>query len=751
MDVREQMAQARQDRGDATDGLLRQAFHEVAGDHQTGLALIALGGYGRGQLSPHSDVDVVLVHAAHVDEAEVDAIAGRLWTALWDAKVPIDQSVRSLDQMAELAQQDFRVAMGVIDARLVGGDGGVVVALRSTVLTGWRRDAKRQLAAVREDRDARLARSGWLAYEAVPDLKSSGGGLRDAVLMRAIAATWLVDVPAAEVAQLTVELLDVRDALHEVGGKRSDKLPADLIPDVAARLELAPVDLDLYVRDLGRRLDHLVARACRRIDVVGRDPHRRVGSSGPVIERVAGGVGALDGEIVLTADATPRTDPELLFRVASAAARRELPINEASLDRLAREIAWGPEPFDASTHRWLVDLLSTGRRLVPVWLQLDFAGLVDTFLPEWRGIRLRGSSSPVHRYTVDRHSLEACVNADELNREVARPDLLAAAGILHDVGKGVAGDHSEVGEPMAAIVARRWGFDAADAHTIGRLVRHHLLLPTIATRRDIEDPVTAANVAELVETEAFLDLLSALTACDALATGPSAWTDWRRGLIEGLVEKVRVQLRGGAPQAPADYTGWPTSIPLPASGAMGPHDFTLTAEPHHEGSLLTIVSANRPAVLAELAGGLTVAGLNIRSCRIVTVGDAAASLWEVTRPGIDAAALTERIRPALDGRLDLAARLSYSLARDEYEPRVTVLDAMEQTATLLEVRTLDRRGLLWTVCHTISSLGHHIRSAHVTTYGDEVRDVFYVTDDEFLALYDDAAEELRAALHTALG
>lgn len=750
MDLRQDLAAARRERAARTDELLASAFDEVAADVDAGLALVGTGGYGRGELSPHSDVDVVLVHGDHLDAAAVDRIAASLWSALWERQVPIDQSVRSVSEMTTLAADDFRVAMGIIDARTVAGDGGVVLELRSTVLARWRRDARAQLALVRADRDARLDRSGWLAYEAVPDLKNSGGGLRDAVLLRGIAATWLVDVPAGEVRDLTAELLDVRDVLHEVGRRRSDKLTPELIPEIADRFAMSPVDLDVHVRDVGRRLDHLVARAWRRIDVIERDPHRRVGSAGPVIERLADGVGALDGEIVLTAGADPAADPQILFRVAASAARRNLPINEASLNRLARDVRWTDEPFDTETHRWLVDLLSSGRRLVPVWLQLDFAGLIDGFLPEWAGIRLRGSSSPVHRFTVDRHSLEACVNADETNRDVARPDLLAAAGILHDIGKGLEGDHSEVGAPVAARIARRWGFDESDADTIAALVRHHLLLPTVATRRDIEDPVTATNVAELIGSEAMLDLLAALTACDAQATGPSAWSAWRRGLIEGLVEKVRDRLRGEPVVDPLEYEGWPAQVPIPAAGVLGANDFTLTAEPHRGGSLLTIVSANRGGGLAELAGGLTVAGLNIRSCRIVTRGDAAVSLWEVTRPDVDAAALTERLRPALDGRLDLAARLKYSLARDEYEPRVTVLDAMEQTATLLEVRALDRRGLMWTVCQTIAAHGHHIRSAHLSTYGDEVRDVFYVTDDEHLALYDAEAARLREAVAAAL-
>lgn len=750
-----ELAQQRRDRAEEADRLLRQFFSTAVGygTAAPGMALVAVGGYGRAELSPHSDLDVVLVHDPAVPADRVESVANAIWYPMWDLKLPLDHSVRSTVQMREMAAKDHRAAMGMLDARPVAGDSGLVLALRSEVLADWRRDARTRLQEVRELRNSRIERSGAVAHSAIPDLKESAGGLRDSISLRAMVATWLIDVPHAEAETLRTALLDVRDALHLEAGRRTDKLSPELLVGVAERLDVAPIDLDLHVRDVGRRIEHLTTRAWRAVDDVlgrpGRRPQRRPG--GPLIELVSPGVGVLDREVVITREADPRADPEVVLRAAATAAQRGLPINQASLDRLSSELGPVAEPWRPTAHRLLNEFLGSGRRMIDVWEQLDFAGIIDAVLPEWAGIRLRGSSSPVHRFTVDRHSLEACANADELNRSVARPDLLAVAALLHDVGKGRPGDHSQVGEPMVVDIVLRWGFSEQDAEIVGRLVRWHLLLPTIATNRDIEDPHTAANVAEIVETTDFLDLLEALTACDALATGPSAWTGWRRGLIEGLSAKVRAHLSGVEPTGPiTGYEGWPAHVPIPPAGEFGPADFTLQVEPHQDGSLLTIVSANRPGVLADLAGALSLAGLQIRSARMVTVGDATASLWEVTRPGVDAKVLTERIRPALAGDVDLAARLTYSLSRDEYEPRVTVLDAMEQTATLLEVRTLDRRALMWTVCHTIAVGGYNIRSAHLNTYGDEARDVFYITDGEGLALYDAEAALLRDRVHAAL-
>ena len=156
-------------------------------------------------------------------EERIREVAEAIWYPLWERGVALDHSVRDTVQMRQAAVQDYRAATGMLDARTVAGDAWLVLALRSEVLADWRRDARRRLAEVREARDARIERFGWLAHSAVPDLKESGGGLRDGVMMRALVATWLVDVPHAESEGLRSALLDVRDALHEcpVGGSRS--------------------------------------------------------------------------------------------------------------------------------------------------------------------------------------------------------------------------------------------------------------------------------------------------------------------------------------------------------------------------------------------------------------------------------------------------------------------------------------------------------------------------------------------------
>lgn len=716
---------------------------------------MAVGGYGRREMTRHNDVDLVVLHDERWALDEVGGLMRLVGDRMWSDGYKLDAAVRTPAETIELARTDHRVAMGMLDARTVAGDSGLVMVLRSAVLADWRRLARQQLAAVREARDRRLGRAGLLAHAAVPDLKESAGGLRDGVMLRAMVATWLIDVPHAEVEALRTELLDVRDTVHEVAGRCTEKLETALVPDVAAALGMAPVELDLHVRGVGRRLAHLTSRAWRRLDdVFAGDRRGTITASGPIVRPLGIGIGLLGGDVIVTRPTDIASDPEVALRVAAAACRTGRPVDAGTAARLGRSLTDLPVPWPASSTRLMVELLSSGAALPEVWDELDFGGVVDHWLPEWSTIRLRGSSSPVHTFTVDRHSLETCRIAAELRREVGRPDLLVVAALLHDIGKGVDGDHSERGAPIAEAVARRWGFDAGDAATVARLVRWHLLLPSIATRRDIEDPVTAAAVADIVQDVAFLDLLAALTECDARATGHTAWTPWRRGLVEGLVRKTRDHLSSGPPVAAATgYEGWPAATPLPDIDAFSRagETFSLTVEQQDGGSLLTVLTSDSPGIMSRVAGGLALAGLEVRSARSVTMDGVAASLWEVTRIDVDAQRTAARLRGVLTGETDLSSRLAVEPVADQAPARVEVLADMAASATLLGVRAADRRGLLWTVCRDIAALGHSIRSAHVSTYGDEARDVFYVVGPGGRPLSDDAAAQLRDRVAVTLG
>jgi [protein-PII] uridylyltransferase len=268
-----------------------------------------------------------------------------------------------------------------------------------------------------------------------------------------------------------------------------------------------------------------------------------------VLDVLAPGLGAYRGEVVLTEKAAPKDDPLLGLRAAEAAATRDLVLTDVAAARLGKELPVLPTPWPAEGRALLTRLLGSGPALVDVWESLDQYGVVEAMIPEWKRVRYLRPQSPVHRFTVDRHLVQTCVELAALLGNVDRPDLVVTAAILHDLGKGEDRDHSVVGEEIARTVATRIGFRATDVATISRLVRHHLTLVDAATTKDLDDPVTISDVADAVGDVTTLELLALLTEADALAAGPKAWSPWRKQLVETLVERVRRHLHLG-PIAP---------------------------------------------------------------------------------------------------------------------------------------------------------------------------------------------------------
>jgi len=530
-------------RTDEADALVRGAY-DRAGAPQVGAAIVAVGGYGRGELAPYSDLDLVLV-SERVDDAWAE-VAGQIWYPLWDAGARIDHAVRTMDQMHDAATGDVRVASGLLDIRHVAGDRNLTLRLRSTILAQWRRQARRRLPELGELVRSRHRRAGELAHLSLPDLKTAAGGLRDATVLKSLGASWLVDVPAADLERCRLQLLDVRDLLHDVAGRATDRIAPQHWQGLADGLALPDeAAAQRHVRLLGRRMAHLSRLVWRRTDDVlrsrsGARPRR------PEPLRLAPGVALSEGEVVLDRDARPATDPVLLLRAAAEAATRDAVLAPPTAARLVRECPALPEPWPAEARRELVRLLAAGPGLLAVWETLDETGALARILPEWERIRLSPHASAVHRFTVDRHAVETCIEAGALVRRVARPDVLLVAALLHDVGKGDPREHSAAGDPIVRRIAARIGFDPTDVDLIGLLVRHRPLLAEIATTRDPDDPATVRAVADRLPDPQALDLLLTLTEADARAASAEAWSSWRAGLIRDLAGRVRARLEAGS-------------------------------------------------------------------------------------------------------------------------------------------------------------------------------------------------------------
>ncbi|MEU8784546.1 [protein-PII] uridylyltransferase [Streptomyces sp. NPDC048637] len=779
----------------------------------SGTALVAVGGYGRGELSPRSDLDLLLLHDGRADAGALAALADRLWYPVWDLGLDLDHSVRTPAQARKAAREDLKVQLGLLDARHLAGDPELTAALRTTAYADWRESAPKRLPELHDLCQERAERQGELQYLLEPDLKDARGGLRDATALRAVAASWLADAPRGGLEAARTRLLDARDALHLTTGRATDRLSLQEQDQVATALGMLDADAllrqtyesartisyaaDVTWREVGRVLRARSVKPTLRGLLHGRTAGK--GERSPLAE----GVVELDGEAVLARTTRPERDPVLVLRAAAAAAQAGLPLATHAIRRCATAIATRPlpVPWPAEAREQLVTLLGAGTHTVPVWEALEAEGIITRLLPDWERVRCRPQRNPVHTWTVDRHLVETAVRASALTRRVHRPDLLLIAALLHDIGKGWPGDHSVAGETIARDMAARLGFDARDTAVIATLVRHHLLLIETATRRDLDDPATVGAVAEAVGSTRTLELLHALTEADALATGPAAWSAWRGGLVADLVKRVAARLAGepdtemrgaGEPTAEqerlaieARRTGGPVlalhaRAEAPTGADTGPETPAPAQEPVGVELLIAVPAhpspGRRPStspagapptgVLPAAAGVLALHRLTVRAADLLLLdpvdeGPVLVLNWRVAAE-YGSLPQADRLRAdllrALDGSLDIPARLAErerAYARRARAvlappPRVTVAGGSSDTATVIEVRAQDAHGLLHRIGRALEAAGVAVRSAHISTLGANAVDAFYVTGADGAPLTDAAAHEVAAAVERAL-
>jgi [protein-PII] uridylyltransferase len=725
-----------------------------------GIALVAVGSLGRREPPPHGDLDLVLVHDGR---PEIAAVADALWYPIWDAGVRLDHSVRSVSEAVAVGSTDVKAGLGLLDARLVAGDADLAARLRTATLSSWRQSASRLLPQLRDLRRDRARVVGELAFLLEPDLKEAYGGLREGQVLRAVAAAQLGDEPADELEQAYAFLLDVRDELRRRTGRPADLLVRQEQRPIADALGLADEDALLRAVSLaGRRLAFVADETWRRVESTlirrPRGRYRRVRR-----EPLADGVVRQGDEVVLARDAHPAADHGLLLRAAAAAARADLLLSPYTLKVLAVHGPAVPDPWPAEVRWSFLRLLASGRSAVPVLEQLDQEGLLSRLLPEWDHVRSLPQRHPWHRFTVDRHLVEAAAAAAELTRDVDRPDLLLVAALLHDIGKGWPGDHSVVGEPIAAAIGTRMGFSEPDVAVLAALVRHHLLLPATATRRDIDDPATIERVAATIGHDpALLQLLHALAQADGAATSASAWSPWKAHLVAALVARVQAQLGEGTPGDPEPVLH-PTEAQVSASsrnlpGASGA--VTVGIEDVADGQQVTIGAPDRSGLLSTCAGVLALNQLDVRAAKM-SVADGYATAVFAVRPRFGRAPvpeiLADGVRAALEGTLPLAQRLRQRESDYRQDggraapPRISWHNGeVSGTATgIVEVRAGDRAGLLYRLTAAIAGEGLDVTSARIETLGGDAVDCFYVANPSGSPVNADQRRRVDQALSAA--
>jgi [protein-PII] uridylyltransferase len=745
----------RRELADAYDEWLRAKFTP-----RDGVALVAVGGLGRREPAPHSDLDLVLLHEGNVEG--LAELADAIWYPIWDSKIGLDHSVRTPDQALDVAKNDLKALLGLLDIRHVAGDAGLTGRVRGNVLDVWRATAAKRLAELKTISRDRWAIAGDAAFLLEPNLKDSRGGLRDAQALHALAAAQLVDYPVW-VREAYPVLLDVRGELHRLTGRADDVLRQQEQDGVAAALGYVDTDADQgrdvllrRVNEAARAIAHSLDLAWRRIDStqISHAPRRRLfGSSRPVVpERVglAKDVVSQDGEVVLARDADPWADPGLVLRVARAAAEHDLPIAPFALERLASESAPLPTPWPRAALDDFLAMLGAGHPAIAVLESLDQAGLLEVLIPEWDAVRCRAQHNPVHRFTVDRHLLETAAAAAEHDGDLDRRDLLLVGCLLHDIGKGYPSpDHSIAGAEHAEVIAQRMGFTGTDLEMVVGLVRHHLLLPNTATRRDLDDPMTITIVRESVADSAeLLDLLHVLAVADAAATGPAAWSDWKAALIADLVRRARGAMNGA--RQPAITPLDDERRELAERGELA-----VVVRPNE----VVIAAPDRTGTLYRSVGVLALHSLDIREASIRTHSAMAVNRF-VVEPRFgrmpDETLVRSDLARALKGELGLADKLAekeraYSRnASAAAHRRPTVLWFDDATdATVVEFRGEDEIGLLFRITSALERAGLDVRSARVSSVAGVVVDAFYVTDRDGKQIAPEHRPELEAELRSA--
>nr|WP_239476675.1 [protein-PII] uridylyltransferase [Nocardia arizonensis] len=706
----------------------------------SGLAIVAVGGLGRREMLPYSDLDLVLLHD-NVDPTRVAEVADSLWYPLWDAHIKLDHSVRTVPQALRVAGDDLIAALGMLEARHIAGDVELSNLLIGGVRREWRTGIRTRFDELIAQAHARWQRSGEIAHRAEPDLKNGRGGLRDIQLLDALAVAQLTDampglgpdVPGGGLRHAHRRLLDVRTELHRVAGRARDQLRAQDADEIGAALRIGDrFDLARTLSDSARTVSYSVdvglRTAANALPRRGLARLRRM----PVRRPLDEGVVEHGGEVVLARDARPQRDPGLILRVSAASAQTGLPMSATTLNRLSEDAPELREPWPKDALNDLLVLLGSGRGVINAIEALDRTGLWGRLLPEWGAVRDLPPRDAIHTWTVDRHLMETVAYASALSTRVARPDLLMLGALLHDIGKGRTGDHSVVGADLATQIGRRLGLWPSDVRTLSAIVRYHLLLPETATRRDLGDPETVRVVVEALDGEVqLLELLHTLAEADALATGPGVWGDWKASLIGELVRRCRLVMAGDALPTPEAIA--PDLLEKATEG--GVHIDLRPGEGKYT-YVVTVIAPDSSGLLSDAAGVLALHSLRVLSASVGGTGPSAVNTFMVSPkfgdppdPGL----LRQELIRASAGDLDLPALLAkrereatgtgpnpYAQA----QPRVIWFDDSVSGRAILELRAEDRLGLLSRLAATFAAAGADVRWAKVLTMGSAVVDVF---------------------------
>jgi [protein-PII] uridylyltransferase len=787
-----------------------------------GLTLVALGSYARREVCPLSDIDLLLLHDGWSDH-DLELAVRSLCYPLWDAGLQVGYAVHTPRSAVKAAGDRIDTATALLDRRLVWGDPGLLDQVASGHSRWLRRRSGKVLSQLATADDARHQRAGVNPGMLEPELKSGAGGLRDLHSLRwaagmvlgelglrpLVGARYLGATDYRALRRANAELLTVRCALHLCSSSHepSDVLRLDQQDEVAKLIGASDRDDVLSRVNLAMRtIAHVHGRTWPLLLADARSGRRR---TRPTPVPLDDDISLVDGLVEIAEERSLRDDPSLGMRTMAAAARHGSHLGRATVTRLQHDLAAAEQlPWDRRVRAAFLAALREGPDALPVLADVDHVGLLAAHLPEWSRVRGHPQRNPYHRYDLDTHLVQTVswvqrIADGELGQRLSAvyerlndPDVLLLGAFFHDVGKAWDGDHAVVGAQVAGRWITTMGFDQRRAQRVARLVRLHLLLPDVAQHRDLDDRREIQSVADRVVDAETLDALLVLSLADARATGPSAYSPWKDGLLSELHARARRALTGGSgAMAIADpdtkvTTARSRSDEVPP-GAMErlladpPDRYLLAAdvdqiveharmlawlEPadpvavtvRQQGdgatAVVSVVGWDRRGLLADVVGTLAGLGLDVLEARAFTRRDGAVLDWFVVRRRANAPApalddLIAQVEAAGRGTADVERSVSRQERRWDERPGAevhliepSVVIDRDVSVTRVEVEGRDAPGLLFRLLRVLTEGGLDVSGARVATLGPQVRDVFFVDAD-----HDVDWDELAAQLRTEVG
>jgi [protein-PII] uridylyltransferase len=688
------------------DQLVRLAYDFVSGrmlaEPPGRLAIVGLGGTGRGEMAPFSDLDLMFLTAKPPTPEQEQAAEATLHL-LWDLKLKIGHSVRSVPQLITLAKKDMTIRTAFLEARWIWGDEKIfdlsIARFRKDVVAG---SAAEFVAAKLAERDERHVRMGDSRYVVEPNVKDGKGGLRDLHTLY-----WIgkyvhgVDRPADLVRAGLLSAAEfkrfdraerffwsVRCHLHLLAGRAEERLSFEYQPRIAEIMHYADRPGKLAVE---RFMQFYFLNAKAVGDLTGvflAQLDEQLGKKGfrfalPTIRRRPKRLGGfvLDrGRISIPADDYFRKDPVRLLELFALAAREQLEIHPAAMRAASRDAALIDRPVrsDPRANALFMEVLTSVHHPETVLRWMNETGVFGRFVPDFGRVVAQMQFDMYHHYTVDEHSIRAIgllaaiergdlrndhpLSTAILQKQVASRRVLYVAVLLHDIAKGRGGDHSEIGADIALKLGPRFGLDPAETETVSWLVRYHLLLSSTAFKRDLADPKTIEDFVRQVQSPERLRLLLILTVVDIRAVGPGVWNDWKRTLLRTLFEAAEERLRLG----------------------------------HKQHGRTEIVEHRQKTLAAELSWKASAARAHARR-----LPD---SYWLAEPPAWQLA----------NARQVAAAGAHIGDAK----PNVVVEEDSDSGATRVSVFTPDREALFYRICAGLAAAGANIIDARVHTTRD---------------------------------